>query len=350
MADQLTEPFFADLMTQAGFACPPVSASGIAVAVSGGADSVALLYVLDRWVGAVGGGCPIHVLTVDHGLRPESRDEVEYVAALAQKLGHECRIFRWDPSGITTGVQEKARAARYDMMTRYCEEQGIGFLFLAHHADDQSETFFYRLAKGSGVDGLACMRKRRTEGGSGVTLVRPLLPVTHADLVETCRAAGLSWVEDPSNDSPKYMRGRLRSARAILEEEGLTAARITKLTDRISRLCDVIETMVDRVEADIRDESSDGEISFSLSGLRAQPEEIRLRLLQRCFRRLFPDRDYPVRLEDLERLAERIGQDGYRGSTLGGLRFAPRNRLDRLVITLENSPSREDDRTSPETT
>ncbi|MBM4438672.1 MAG: tRNA lysidine(34) synthetase TilS, partial [Actinobacteria bacterium] len=127
----------------------------VAVAVSGGADSLALTLLADEWARRTGRS--IAALTVDHGLRPDSAAEASQVGAwlAAARIRHE--VLRWEGQKPRSGIHAAAREARYRMLTSWCRENDVRDLLLAHHRDDQSETFLMRLARGSGPDGLAAM-------------------------------------------------------------------------------------------------------------------------------------------------------------------------------------------------
>lgn len=175
----------------------------VAVAVSGGADSMALALLLAEW------GRPT-AMVVDHGLRPESGDEAALTAARLADLGIPARVL--PVTGLVRGpaLAERARTARYAALTAACRDTGLADLLLAHHAQDQAETLLLRQDAGSGPSGLAGMAS--VTHGEAVRLLRPLLPVMPARLRATLRRAGASWVEDPTNTDPATPRARLRAA------------------------------------------------------------------------------------------------------------------------------------------
>lgn len=188
----------------------------LALAVSGGTDSLALLAL-----GAKAFAGRAHVLSVDHGLRPEAAAECAMVARLAAGLGVPHRVLTLDlpPGG---NVQARARAARYAAMAGWCRAHGVPLLLTAHHADDQAETLLMRLARGSGAAGLSGIRP--TVAMDGVTLLRPFLGSRRASLADIVAAAGWTPVDDPSNHDPAHDRTR---ARALLAGTGwLDAARV----------------------------------------------------------------------------------------------------------------------------
>ena len=174
----------------------------VAVAVSGGADSMALALLLAGW------GRPT-ALVVDHGLRPESSAEATVTAERLAALGIAARVLPL--SGLARGpaLAERARAARYAALASACQDAGLADLLLAHHAQDQAETLLLRQGAGSGPAGLAAMAL--VTHGEAVRLLRPLLPVVPSRLRATLRRAGVLWVEDPTNTDPATPRARLRA-------------------------------------------------------------------------------------------------------------------------------------------
>ncbi len=180
----------------------------LAVAVSGGPDSLALALLAAPWVRDRGGR--LRAFTVDHGLRPDSDVEAEQTRRRLKAHDIPCRVLTWRGPKPSSGVMAKARAARYALMGRACKGAGILHLLLAHHADDQDETRAMRAGAGSGPHGLAGMAAIRY--GDHVRYLRPLLDVPKARLVARLRADGLSWIEDPANLDPRYWRGRHRRA------------------------------------------------------------------------------------------------------------------------------------------
>jgi tRNA(Ile)-lysidine synthase len=237
----VTADEFAGLM--GALAVDLTAIQNIAVAVSGGGDSMALLHLLARWVPA---SVTVHVLTVDHGLRPESKTEAKQVAAWVQNmLGIIHQTLTWRGVKPTTKIAETARAKRYDLMAAYCRQHNIRHLFLAHNLDDQAETFLLRLSAGSGPDGLSGMRGIERLA-IDMLILRPLLSVSHERLLATLRAAGQDWVEDPTNVNQDYARPRLRAARDVLAREGLTPERLAATADRCARARDSVAWAVDQ--------------------------------------------------------------------------------------------------------
>ncbi len=197
-AEPLTDGEFADLVAPLG---PFGAARQVAAAVSGGADSMALAYLLRGW------GDPLAVV-IDHGMRPASRDEAAVTMARLAALGIPARLITLAVrAGADAGA--RARAARYDALLAVCRDAGRPDLFIAHHRQDLAETMLLRAAAGSGAAGLAGMAGIAWRGDA--RLLRPLLTVPPARLRATLRAAGIAWVEDPGNVDPTTARGGLRA-------------------------------------------------------------------------------------------------------------------------------------------
>lgn len=193
----------------------------VAVAVSGGADSMALALLARQW------GQP-QAFIVDHGLRPGSDAEAALTAARLGQLGVPARVLTLTGLPHGPALAARARTARYRALTEACRGAGLVDLLLGHHARDQAETVLMRSEAGSGPAGLAGMAA--VAHASDVRLLRPLASVTPARLRATLRAAGVAWVEDPSNRDPATLRARLRQ-RPGLDEAGAGDAYASERAD-----------------------------------------------------------------------------------------------------------------------
>ena len=180
----------------------------VAVAVSGGRDSLALALLTHEWVAARSGR--IVALIVDHGLRSGSGEEAASTCTLLKSLGIEAVVLFWSGPKPRSGLQAAARTERYRLLSGECRRRGILHLLLAHHADDQAETVTMRAARGSGPDGLAGMAALVER--PDVRLLRPLLAVPRERLTATLLARGVPWIDDPSNADLRFERARLRAA------------------------------------------------------------------------------------------------------------------------------------------
>ncbi|MCC2646496.1 MAG: mesJ [Rickettsiaceae bacterium] len=176
-----------------------------AVAVSGGADSLALLVLAKKW--AEEKNHKIVALTVDHGLRSESAAEAEYVAKICKQSLIEHYTLKWEHSGVTSNIQEAARAARYELLTEFCKSKDILHILTAHHADDKLENFFIRLSRGSGLMGFA---EHNIHYYNSIEILRPFYNFTKDNCYQLLQRNKIKHIEDPSNDSNKYLRSELR--------------------------------------------------------------------------------------------------------------------------------------------
>ena len=309
---------------------PEIEELRIAVALSGGPDSMALAHAL-----SVQGNAKIFALTVDHGLREGSDKEAEQVAQWVKDWPQVTHIIlKWQADKPQTRIMEEARKARYDLMAGFCREQEIHSLYLAHHMDDQAETFLLRLAAGSGLDGLAGMRAQQNYDES-LTLKRPCLSVTKEELITYCKENDIPFVLDPSNEKTDYARPRLRAARRVLEEEGLTSKRLSVTAMRLRRARSALEQITDEVFTAHCQQEAQG-IMADWTALKSQPEEILLRLLLKAIDLAGPARDYPPRMEKVEDLLSRLLYDSnFSGATLGGCKFAWKGPDKALYICKE---------------
>ncbi|MGQ0682575.1 tRNA lysidine(34) synthetase TilS [Bradyrhizobium sp.] len=253
----------------------------VVLAVSGGPESVALMWLVARWRSKLKRGPRLIAVTVDHGLRQEAAREAREVKRLAHALGIEHRTLRWRGTKPKTGLPAAAREARYRLLARAAREGGAAHVATAHTRDDQAETLLMRLLRGSGVAGLAAMAAETER--EGVRLLRPLLGISKAELIATLEAAGVGFADDPTNRDPAFTRPRLRALMPLLAEEGADAGTLARLASRLARANAAVEVLADGAERYLA--LTDGGAlagSYDARAFAALPEEIRLRLLRRA--------------------------------------------------------------------
>jgi tRNA(Ile)-lysidine synthase len=291
-------------------------AGGLLLAVSGGPDSIAMLHLAAAWQ-REGDGPPVAVTTVDHGLRAESRDEARFVAEVAAGLGLPHAVLEWVGAKPATRLMERGRDARYELMIAHAGQIGATHLVTAHTLDDQAETILFRLARGSGPSGLIGMRPAVQRGR--IVHARPLLGVRKSRLIATCRANGWRYVEDPTNRDPRFARTRWRGLAALLEAEGLTPERLTRLAERLARQEAALDAVARQAEAEARREGgpANGRV-YDAAVLLRQPEEIFCRILVFAIEAIATTSEEPVRIR-LERL-ESFGTH-LRQALLAGVAF-----------------------------
>ena len=244
------------------------AAPALVLAVSGGPDSLALMWLAARWRRALTRGPRLIAVTVDHGLRPEAAREARDVKRLAHTLDVPHRTLRW--------IGAKPKAAR---------ASGATHVLTAHTRDDQAETLLMRILRGSGIAGLAAMA-RETER-EGVWLARPLLDVPKSRLVATLGRAKIAFADDPTNRDMSFTRPRLRALMPALVEEGGDSRNLARLATRLARANAAIEVLADGAERylALRDRDDASRFGFDAGAFAGLPEEIRLRLLKRAIDR-----------------------------------------------------------------
>jgi tRNA(Ile)-lysidine synthase len=183
--------------------------TSVVAAVSGGGDSLALLFLLQDHLARHQPDVPLVAITVDHGIRPEAAAEAASVAALCQRFGIRHRTMRWSEAKPASGLQQAAREARYALLARAAEEAGAELVLTGHTLDDQLETVAMRKRRGDGR-GLAGIAPATLYGGR-LWIARPLLDVRREELRLYLRGKGIEWHEDPSNEDPRYERVRMRA-------------------------------------------------------------------------------------------------------------------------------------------
>lgn len=246
----------------------------LGIAVSGGGDSVALMHLLHEIAQVE--GVALFVATVDHGLRPEARQEAEAVARQAAALGlpHDTLLWAgWDRIG---NLQDQARQARYALLTNWAQDRGIGAIALGHTADDQAETVLMRLGRSAGVTGLSAMPAVRNR--NGIALLRPMLGITRHSLREYLTGIGASWVDDPSNQDTRFDRIKARDALRDLEPLGIDAPSLARVAENLASADEALGQFAqDSARRVAQVDQSD--VRLDRAGFTALPDEIQRRVL-----------------------------------------------------------------------
>ena len=288
----------------------------IVLAVSGGPDSVALMWLAARWRAALKNGPRFVAITVDHGLRKEAAREARDVKRLAKSVGLDHRTLRWKGVKPKTGLPAAARDARYRLLTNAARVAGASHIFTAHTRDDQAETFIMRLSRGSGIGGLAAMARQSPR--EGAILVRPLLDIPKVNLIATLKKAGIAFAEDPSNRDPRFTRPRLRDLMPALAAEGADARNLARLASRLARANAALDIMTNGAERYLASfDALDGRAGFDLAAFSALSDEIRVRLLLRAIDRA--GHEGPAELGKIEALLQ---------------------AMDRAIVATNSSPGR----------
>ena len=322
----LTTRPFAEPLTLAEFAASLASLTRfetrpfLAVAVSGGPDSLALAILSDLWARERQG--EICALTVDHRLRPESSTEIRLLHSWLSTRAIRHEIFSWSADKPAGGIQEAARRARYALLAEWCQTHSCLHLLTAHHREDQAETHLIRRRASSGADGLAGMSAIREL--SDCRILRPLLGVSKARLVALLGAEQQPFITDPSNRDPTFERSRLRITGAVPVRAGFMAL----LNDirKLGHEREAHERKCDRLLAQtaVLHPAGFGVLDPRLA---LAPSDIAERALQAVIAAI-GGRSYLARRERVARLRRMLAAADRRGHTLGSCHFVrSRNRI-----------------------
>jgi len=292
----------------------------VALAVSGGPDSLALMHFAAWCLAAERSGPELSVLMVDHGLRASSRDEALMVGRMASNLGLPHTILTWDTGTHSTSLQARARTARYDLMAAHCQANDIPTLVTAHHLDDQAETFLMRLKRGSGIDGLAAIPERGL--WAGIVLLRPLLNVPKTRLVATLAEKGIGFASDPSNADHRFERARVRGSPEALAALGLTPEALALSARRLRRAREVLDYAAEEFLAAYSEVNAGGYAVIDREAVLSAPQEIALRALSRLIA-IIGGAEEPLRLAKLETLLAALAESPPNAHTLGRCRIQP---------------------------
>jgi len=299
-----------------------------AVGVSGGSDSLALMFLLRDWAKSRRLPPPV-VLCVDHGVRPESLSEARQVARWARKAGLAAHVLTdADRKPLHSDIEAACRALRYRLLGAWTSKRNLKAVYVAHTLDDQAETFLLRLGRGSGVDGLAAMRPVAPYPHPVIPelkVVRPLLSFDRLDLraylLELCQP----WLEDPMNADPRFARARIRNAWPQLEALGLTRPRLAQTAEHLGRARAALDTVSQAVVVRAFRPLADG-AALDPRALGGAPRELALRALAGILM-LVGRRTYRPRFERLEALFESLSAcETTKGRTLHGCTIAPASR------------------------
>ena len=294
----------------------------LALGVSGGVDSMCLLY----WLHEI--GADFYCLHVNHRLRPEADIETEYVKNVCNQLNIPCHIFYWDGAKPENGLEAAAREVRYKMMTDFCHENNIEYLVTAHQMDDQIETFLMNLSRGSGLYGLSAMLPKSER--NGIKILRPLLEVPRSEIRKYCDDNNIRYFIDSMNSDDHYTRVKIRQNRHLLNDDlGISDSRILLAIQNLGRTREWMDKYISaRIELVMRSWGA----MFVSSFLFDEAEEIRLKFLGSLIQKIGGN-DYPVRLNSLQTALSNLQSDCK--FTLGHCTIRRLN--DRILIVPEGN-------------
>lgn len=304
---------------------PILKNSKIAVAVSGGSDSLALCVLLNQFVKEYGG--QLHCLTINHQLRNDSLSEAIKVGEILKELGINHHIIPWEGDKPKSNIQEEARIARYNLLTEYCHNHDISYLATGHQKNDQAENFIIRLEHGSGVYGLSGIPS--IGEFNKIKIIRPLLSFTKQELQDFLISQNIEWVEDPSNQNEKFTRVKIRN---ILNQYPEWIDKLATVSNNLSKTKDCIEYFLNKSIAELVEHHS-SYVAIKQEGFNELPQEIRFRMLTKLLQD-FSSNPKPARGERLENLLAKIETGkAFKASTLSGCLVS--RKKDNIIITLE---------------
>ncbi|MFN2277345.1 MAG: tRNA lysidine(34) synthetase TilS [Candidatus Promineifilaceae bacterium] len=262
------------------------------VAVSGGPDSLALLHRLRDLLGPAA----LHVAHLDHGIRPSSAQEAQYVSQLARSWGIPFTDKRVNVPELADhkgwSLEEAARNARYDFLARVAQKTGVNIVAVGHNADDQAETILLHLLRGSGLSGLRGMQPLGPfPGVPGLKLLRPFLNQSRADIEAYCREHGLQPLEDESNRDPAYLRNRIRHQ--LLPQLKAYNPRIKEQLVQLAAIAtaedDLVSALLDASWPELVSAREPEWMSLDRDRFRVLPTAMQRRAIRRTVELLYPD-------------------------------------------------------------
>ncbi len=286
----------------------------IAVAVSGGRDSMALTHLCKQWCQT--NQIKLITLTVDHQLRRASKTEAQTVNQWMQDQNIEHHILTWRGKKPKTGIQEKARQARYQLLLKKCYALGVQHLFIGHHKEDQAETIIMRLEHGSDIAGLIGIKPISKRGD--IRIIRPLLKFTRQEITDYCQKSHIDYIDDPSNEKTEYKRISWRKQIASLPDKQKFIDGLTLSSQRISRANDALEYYSNISHKNCVEYAPEGYANLNLSKIIEYPDAIALKVLRRMID-FVGGCSKPVKLLQIEQLYDLLKQpSSFEGATLGG--------------------------------
>ena len=304
----------------------------LAVAVSGGPDSLALAYLTKCY--SIKNKIKVKYYIVNHNLRKESSLEAETVKKVLKKIDIQCTILNWNGKKPSKNIQAIARDKRYSLLANECKKNNIKYLLLGHHQNDLFENFLIRMVRGSGLNGLISFSKNTKYRGQDLNIIRPLLSLEKKDLLYISNEVFSFFVKDPSNINEDYKRTRIRKILYLLEKEGLD---IKKLELTINNLKDSDKSIKFYVDRNLKKNVvflKKKNIYILNYNFFDQSHEIIFRSLTSLIQRL-GKKHYPVRGKSINELIKKINKNSFTRTTLGGCYVERANKT--IIISVENS-------------
>ena len=285
------------------------------VAVSGGPDSLALAALTKLYCSEK--KCKFFYVLINHNIRKNSLREAKQVKSLLKKSGINLIILSIKEK-IEKNIQKKARDIRYELLSKFCKKKKISTILTAHNLEDQVETFFLRLSRGSGLTGLSAMK---TVGkiSNGISLCRPFLNVKKKTLVEISKISFGKFFKDPSNKNKKYLRTKIRNLKKPLEQSGISYDQVIKSINNLASSKVTLDQYVSKIFKELIKKSR-GKLRIDLSKFKKLNDDIQISVINRAIK-LLKKNYYNPRAKKANYLAKIIESKKFTKSSLGGCIF-----------------------------
>ena len=301
-----------------------ITSQKIAIAVSGGIDSMVLMKIssLSKKIKSNN----IHILTINHDLRKGSKEETLFVRKEADKLGLKVSILTWKGKKPKSGIQEKARKKRHNLLFNYCKKNNISDLFFAHHLDDQIENFIFRMFRGSGIVGLTSFSNFSKI--DKINLIRPLIDTPKSDLLLFAKKQKIEWIEDPSNLNLDFDRVKIRNVLKNFYDSGFDKKLFLKSIRKLKSINEDIELLTGDYITKYIEVYENIYVSIKKEFFSNSPKEIQMRVIKNCISFFAPEQLYsPKDIKIINILNWIKCNPKVDSKTLGGTLFKKNNNV-----------------------
>ena len=251
----------------------------IAVAVSGGPDSLALTILLQKF--SLENNIALKAISIDHGLRKSSKDELQWLASEFKKRKIKHKIIKWKNIKPNSNILSNARDKRYELLIKECERINIRYLFTGHHLDDQVENVLLRIIRGSGIKGLGSLQEKFNFKKSKVNILRPLLKYPKKSLISYLANEKQKYILDPTNTDNNFDRSRVRKVSSHLINEGLNNKRLLNTIKNLKEANNSINYLINSSLKSFIKINSRGVISILIDQFKPLPEEVKFRSISK---------------------------------------------------------------------
>ena len=303
--------------------------SPLVVALSGGPDSLALAaltkaYSFDR-------KCKIYYVLINHNIRKNSKKEAAQVKTLLKKNNIIVNIIN-NNKEIKKNIQSQARKVRYSLLKNFCIKKKVNIILTAHNLEDQVETFFIRLSRGSGLTGLSAM-KQMSDLGNKIKLFRPLLDVKKNTLIKITKKSFKIYFKDPSNRNTKYLRTKIRNLKKPLKESGIYYEQIIRSINNLASSKEVLDQYFEGITKDLIKKTKN-QVIINFKEFKKLNNEVKINLINKSIKILKSNYYNPRSLKVIN-LISLIETKKFKKATLGGCLFF--KKKDNLCLKIEKS-------------